>query len=91
MCGDVVAINFGNSLSRWMINFARQVPNPGYDASSPDGDARQEISLWTCGADSISNIFSMWILPFVGYLGMILGFGFLTLAIGTWQPANRNS
>lgn len=24
----------------------------------------------------------MWILPLVGYLGMILGFGFLTLAIG---------
>ena len=24
----------------------------------------------------------MWILPLVGYLGMLLGFGFLTLAIG---------
>lgn len=28
----------------------------------------------------------MWILPFVGYLGIILGFGFLTLAIGTLSP-----
>jgi hypothetical protein len=27
----------------------------------------------------------MWILPLVGYLGMALGFGFLTLAIGTLQ------
>ena len=25
----------------------------------------------------------MWILPLVGYMGMGLGFGFLTLAIGT--------
>lgn len=25
---------------------------------------------------------TMWILPLVGYLGMCLGFGFLTLAIG---------
>ncbi len=24
----------------------------------------------------------MWILPLVGYMGMALGFGFLTLAIG---------
>jgi len=24
----------------------------------------------------------MWILPLVGYIGMALGFGFLTLAIG---------
>lgn len=25
----------------------------------------------------------MWILPLVGYTGILLGFGFLTLAIGT--------
>ena len=25
----------------------------------------------------------MWILPLIGYLGLILGFSFLTLAIGT--------
>jgi hypothetical protein len=25
----------------------------------------------------------MWILPILGYVGVILGFGFLTLAIGT--------
>lgn len=24
----------------------------------------------------------MWILPFLGYAGVLLGFGFLTLAIG---------
>jgi hypothetical protein len=24
----------------------------------------------------------MWVLPLVGYIGLILGFGFLTLAIG---------
>lgn len=28
----------------------------------------------------------MWILPLVGYLGSIVGFCFLTLAIGKWQP-----
>ena len=27
-----------------------------------------------------------WILPLVGYTGLILGFGFLTLAIGTCPP-----
>lgn len=27
----------------------------------------------------------MWILPLVGYLGSIVGFCFLTLAIGTWS------
>lgn len=26
----------------------------------------------------------MWILPLVGYIGVILGFCFLTLAIGTY-------
>jgi hypothetical protein len=26
----------------------------------------------------------MWILPLIGYMGMALGFGFLTLAIGTF-------
>lgn len=26
----------------------------------------------------------MWILPLLGYLGVIVGFGFLTLAIGEW-------
>jgi hypothetical protein len=30
----------------------------------------------------------MWILPLVGYLGVIVGFTFLTLAIGK-QPDNR--
>lgn len=28
-------------------------------------------------------IATMWILPLVGYAGVLLGFGFLTLAIGT--------
>jgi hypothetical protein len=27
----------------------------------------------------------MWILPLLGYVGVILGFGFLTLAIGTYH------
>jgi Transmembrane adaptor Erv26 len=26
----------------------------------------------------------MWILPLVGYLGVVVGFAFLTLAIGMW-------
>ena len=30
----------------------------------------------------------MWILPLVGYLGLGLGFGFLTLAIGALHPVN---
>jgi hypothetical protein len=29
----------------------------------------------------------MWILPLVGYLGMAVGFGFLTLAIGMYADA----
>jgi hypothetical protein len=29
----------------------------------------------------------MWILPLVGYMGMGLGFGFLTLAIGMFALA----
>jgi hypothetical protein len=29
---------------------------------------------------------NMWILPLLGYVGVILGFAFLTLAIGTLQP-----
>ena len=32
-------------------------------------------------------LFSMWILPFVGYAGLLLGFGFLTLAIGMRLPS----
>jgi hypothetical protein len=28
----------------------------------------------------------MWILPLVGYVGVILGFCFLTLAIGKYPP-----
>lgn len=31
----------------------------------------------------------MWILPLVGYLGMALGFGFLTLAIGMFQSLEK--
>jgi hypothetical protein len=30
---------------------------------------------------------NMWILPLVGYLGMAVGFGFLTLAIGMFADA----
>lgn len=33
---------------------------------------------------------TMWILPLVGYLGVVLGFGFLTLAIGTPAPSIRS-
>jgi hypothetical protein len=38
----------------------------------------------TCKYNSNNNIHSitMWILPLVGYIGLGLGFGFLTLAIG---------
>ena len=32
---------------------------------------------------SRSTRFAMWILPFIGYVGILLGFAFLTLAIGT--------
>lgn len=32
----------------------------------------------------------MWILPFVGYAGVLFGFGFLTLAIGTYQSCSLN-
>jgi hypothetical protein len=31
----------------------------------------------------------MWVLPLVGYIGLILGFCFLTLAIGTTLPSLR--
>ena len=31
----------------------------------------------------------MWILPLVGYTGVLLGFGFLTLAIGIANNSNR--
>jgi hypothetical protein len=37
-------------------------------------------------ADNLISIFDfdikMWILPLVGYLGVVVGFAFLTLAIG---------
>ena len=33
----------------------------------------------------------MWILPFVGYLGLALGFGFLTLAIGEMSSAEAQT
>jgi hypothetical protein len=33
----------------------------------------------------------MWILPILGYVGVILGFGFLTLAIGTPTPSHAIS
>jgi hypothetical protein len=29
----------------------------------------------------------MWILPLIGYVGMLLGFAFLTLAIGIVYPS----
>lgn len=32
----------------------------------------------------------MWILPLVGYIGLAFGFGFLTLAIGTFLPSPRS-
>jgi hypothetical protein len=32
----------------------------------------------------------MWILPLVGYLGVIVGFAFLTLAIGKVHPQAPN-
>jgi Transmembrane adaptor Erv26 len=32
----------------------------------------------------------MWILPLVGYIGLGLGFGFLTLAIGTFPLVSRS-
>ncbi len=35
----------------------------------------------------VSHTLTMWILPLVGYLGVLLGFGFLTLAIGTAHPS----
>ena len=38
-------------------------------------------------ANSSNN---MWILPLVGYIGLGLGFGFLTLAIGTCFPSPSN-
>ena len=34
-------------------------------------------------ASLIAQLQNMWILPLVGYIGLGLGFGFLTLAIGT--------
>ena len=36
-------------------------------------------------ASLIAQPLNMWILPLVGYIGLGLGFGFLTLAIGTIQ------
>lgn len=36
--------------------------------------------------DNSNFHFIMWILPLVGYLGVIVGFSFLTLAIGMFPP-----
>lgn len=37
----------------------------------------------TFGVDGHVTHHDMWILPLVGYTGVLLGFGFLTLAIGS--------
>lgn len=37
------------------------------------------------------HFFTMWILPLVGYLGIIVGFSFLTLAIGKFSSAQFSS
>jgi len=31
----------------------------------------------------------MWVLPLLGYVGIVLGFAFLTLAIGMHSPTSR--
>ena len=37
-----------------------------------------------------SSLNKMWILPLVGYIGLALGFGFLTLAIGRFLPTSES-
>lgn len=41
----------------------------------------------------VANANIMWILPLVGYVGILVGFGFLTLAIGssTFMQSSNNS
>jgi hypothetical protein len=65
-------------------SFPRRLRRSHYCSGNPRchlSDLIARVKLPAFRPHSLEN--NMWILPVLGYVGVILGFGFLTLAIGT--------
>lgn len=60
--------------------------NARYNENTPQVSQQDSNTFLVCCGLHVSTSLKMWILPLVGYLGVLLGFGFLTLAIGRHLP-----